>query len=372
MENKLKTGLFVLLLMVFMLPAIQHKFRLFEERGLNGYAEKPVKPSLSLSTWTNGKFQEQEESYVNQVVGFRPDLIRLNNEINFSLYEKITAQSVVLGKDGYLFEEGYIHTALGKVYLGKDSIAAKVKRLKALQERLAKQNTHLLFVIAPGKGSVFFDKIPDAYQPKRTIKTNYNGFLKAFKQQGINYIDFQSYVINNRSKEKAPWMCQTGIHWSNYFETVAGDSIFNYCRKHWQVKIPRMIIDQLTENHTVHVTDFDIEESLNLIRDLPNFKMKYPMYHFDRATRKSDDEFLFVGDSFNWGIFNFNAKMLKNSQFWYYNREVYQGSNVPIDPKDLDLNKILHEKRVVILLFNEGNLKDFGYGFIERALHDLN
>ena len=62
---------------------------------------------------------------------------------------------VVIGKENYLYEKGYIDAFFGVDFIGHDSIAISAYKLKMIQDTLAKLNKTLLIILAPGKGDFF-------------------------------------------------------------------------------------------------------------------------------------------------------------------------------------------------------------------------
>lgn len=372
METKLKNSLFILLICLLLLPAIQHKFRWYNEYELNGHFEVPKKPSLNWESWITGEYQKKQDTYLNQVVGFRPGFVRLQHELDYDLYDLLHGNAVIKGESDFLFEESYINAALGKDYLGKDSIRYKTQLLRQLQDKLESKGVKLLFVFAPGKGYLYKNEIPEAYKNGQKKYSNYTSFIRAFKDENLNYIDFQAYTKVNLDISKYPLMCKTGIHWSQYMIYCAGDSIFSYINNKWGFDFPRPKLKAINTYDRAFGTDEDIELSLNLLRNLKDFpNMAYPHFTYSRIQQKSDPQLLVVGDSFYWGIFNNYKNQLNNPTFWYYFREQYPAKEQPIDPKSLNLKEELLKRKVIVLLFTDSNLKSFGYGFVEAAIKAL-
>lgn len=372
MTNKLKNGLFICGVIVLCLPAIQHKFRFLYEQELKGHVNDEPKPAFSMKSWFHGDYQSKQEKYLNEKTGFRPSLVRFKNELDFNFFQILHAGGVSMSKDGYLFEESYIQSAQGNDFIGEDSIKYKVKLLRQLQDKLNQNGIKFVFVFAPGKGLIFQDQLSNSSTRKKTIKTNYDYFIRSFKSEGVNHIDFLDYTKKNHQKSTYALMCKTGIHWSKYMEYVAGDSLFSYMDKKWGMKFPRTVLKKIKKSKSALDTDQDIENSLNLIQDLPDFdNMGYPEFTFDREISKKDPKLLAIADSFYWGIYsNYNTHLL-NPTFWYYYKEQYSDNNAIIDVNKLNLKEELLKRKVIVMLFTDSNLKNFGYGFIEDALKAL-
>lgn len=372
MERKIKNSLFGLLVFLLTLPAIQYKFRWYPERTLKGFTVDVQKPELSAENWFGGYYQQEQEKYLTNYVGFRPVFIRVYNEYQYDLFDEISVRYVVRGKNGYLYEDSYISTYLGQDFIGKDSVERELEKLQLLKQKLQKQGVHLLLVLTPGKATYLPEFLPDSYQKEKRTRSNYEEFSDRLKEYDVDWIDFQNWAIQQKKHAPYPLMAKTGIHWSKYYEYQAADSIFSYLDHNWDIHLPRTILDSVVRSYKMEDTDDDIEQSLNLLHNLPDLEMGYPRFHFSRSGKQEDPSILVIGDSFYFGIFELYKNHLRDRTFWYYNKEIYpQLVTPPIDPVTLNLKDELKKRKVVIILSTDSNLKNFGFGFIERALKDL-
>lgn len=372
MERRIKNSLFGLLVCLLTLPAIQYKFRWYPERSLKGFSVEVQKPVLSAENWFNGYYQTEQEKYLTNYAGFRPNFIRVYNEYRYDLFDDISVRYVVRGKEGYLYEESYVSTYLGQDFIGKDSIERDLEQLQLLKQKLEAQGVHLLLVLAPGKATYLPEYLPDSYLKEKGTLSNYEVFSRRLKEYDVDWIDFQQFALKQKHITSYPLMAKTGIHWSKYYEYLAADSIFSYLDHNWHIHLPRTILDTVERSYRMEDTDDDIEQSLNLLHNLPDLEMGYPRFHFSRSVKQDDPAILVIGDSFYFGIFDMYKKHLRDRSFWYYNKEIYPQKAVPaVDPATLDLKKELKKRKVVIILSTDSNLKNFGFGFIERALKDL-
>ena len=55
-----------------------------------------------------GVYQKRLDNKLASDFGFRSLLIKINNQLNFSLFNKVNAKGVIAGKENYLFETTYI------------------------------------------------------------------------------------------------------------------------------------------------------------------------------------------------------------------------------------------------------------------------
>src|SRR5580693_7348884 len=95
-----KSKLLFVLLLIVAFPMLQHALSFFESGKLHGAVSGIANPEFSWDKWIDGTYQSQKSAYLNDSTGCRPDLVRLNNQLDFWFFKKLHAHSVVIGKDG--------------------------------------------------------------------------------------------------------------------------------------------------------------------------------------------------------------------------------------------------------------------------------
>lgn len=318
-----------------------------------------------------GDFFANKEKLANQSFGLRPLYLKLRNQIDFSLFNKANAKSVILGKDGYLFEERYIEAYYGRDFIGQDSIDERVAKLRFVQDELAKLGKLVFVVLAPSKGSFYPEKIPQEYHSKKTT-TNYEGYLKAFKAKGINYIDFSAHFLAQKETSKHVLYPKTGIHWSQYGMYYATDSMLNYVESKMNIDLPDVVIEDREPIDDVRFKDNDIETGLNLFFKLDHPKMTYPKFSFTNPEGKDRPRILTISDSFYWQMYNLGISnnVFKEGQFWFYNQTVHPDSDLGngyVFTHQRNLYNELRKTDIVMLMATEANLYKFCYDFIEKS-----
>ena len=370
-QFKFKELLFAGILLLLLLPAIQHVFNLVEITPLKGSIEKVEPKKLTLDTWFSGDFQTDNEKFINDNFGFRNVFVRMNNEIAFRLYNKAKANGVIIGKNNYLYELNYLHSYNGTDFIGKDSIDQRMEKLKFIQDTLQKLNKTVLVVFAAGKGFYYPEYFPEEFKIKRSL-TNYDYYLEKSKQLKINYIDFNDYFVNNKVKSKYPLYPQYGIHWSKYGMGLAADSMISYIENNRNIDMNNLTWKKVSLEDPKE-EDFDIEDGMNLLCRLKSFKMGYPELHFEQDKQKTKPNVLMISDSFYWGMFNFGIScVFDKSHFWYYNKEVYPETfTSPLTTDKVNLKKEIQNHDVIIIMATPATLPNFGWGFIEKAYKEI-
>lgn len=366
-----KKRLYILLIILISLPGLQYFSSLVKVKPLKGWFAQPSNPTLSLDNWFNGSFQENKETYLKDKFGFRPHFVQINNQIDYSLFNKLHANSVIVGKEEYLFEHNYIKAYYGTDFVGDSVITDKMEKLDTIQAYLNKLGKKICIVLAPGKASFFPEYIPDAYKQDQVGKTNYAGYLSSLKESNIPYIDFQNWFLEQKESSSYPLYAKGGIHWSRYGEVIAADSIITYIGELTHKNVPDLVIDNIEMSNKNKFTDYDIGEALNLLvnQGTSTYPMAYPNYHIKTDSNTENVKTLFVSDSFYWGMFNsgFASSLFGQGKFWFYNEQIYPDSyEASINVSEVDIIKRVEEHDVIVLMSTDANLYKFAYGFIDQ------
>jgi hypothetical protein len=368
---KKKTGIIrsILLLVIILLmivPVIQNRFKIIDIKPLSGAITKTEKTYIHLNDWFSGDYQTNEEKYLNETFGFREFFVRLNNQVAFSLFKKSSAQQVVLGKDGCLFEENYIKAYYGEDYIGVDSLTHRMQKLKFITDTLRKLNKNIILIFAPGKASFFPEYIPDTC--KRPIgPTNYGYSVQLAKEYGLNYIDFKSYFIDHKKTSPYPLYPRCGIHWSFYGECIVADSIIRYIERLRKIDMVNIWWNRVVTDDP-RDRDNDVGDAMNLLFGLKPYKMGYPVLQYEDEKGKVKPTVLVVADSYYWGMYGVGLdSAFGDNHFWYYNKEVYpQTYKATLLTKQLNFKDEIAHHDVILIMTCEANLSKMGWGFIEK------
>jgi hypothetical protein len=363
----IRKALFLILLFSITVPLLQENFYLIKLAPLQGAIVHSEKTGFSIQDWFSGEYQLKEEKYLNETYGFRELFIRINNQISYYLFDKINAAWIVIGKENYLYEESYINAYYGKDFSGVDSIASRMKKIKYVQDTLAKLNKNLILIFAAGKGSFYPEYFPDSYKSEKK-NTNYEINVALANKYKVEFIDFNKYFIENKKEAKYALYPQYGIHWSFYGACLVADSLLNYIETSRTIDVPDIYWTEV-EMDDPKEGDYDIGEVTNLLIKLKSYKMAYPKFDYESDSGKVKPSVLVVGDSFYWSIYNLGiSNAFSNYHFWYYNRQVFPDSyGSPKLRSQLNLKEEIDKHDVIIIMSTEVNLPRLGWGFVEEA-----
>ncbi|MFA5418808.1 MAG: hypothetical protein WC341_10150 [Bacteroidales bacterium] len=359
--------LFVIILLLLTAPFFQGLFNFVELAPLKGDIRQPEHKKLTVNNWFSAEYQLKEEDYLNDAFGFRSFFVRVNNQLAFSLFDKAKANGVVVGKKNYLYEKNYINAYYGTDYIGHDSIAHRIEKLRFIRDTLAKLNKNIIIIFAAGKGSFYPEYFPEKYHTEKGT-TNYEKYVELAGKSGLNYIDFNRYFIDNKIDSKYPLYPQYGIHWSKYGMCLVADSMIRYIEDLRNIRMPHLYWDSV-ELDQPRGTDYDIADGMNIKFRLKSFEMAYPQVKFESDSGKIKPSVMVISDSYYWGIFDFGMSgVFSNDQFWFYNKKIYPESfKSDLFTSDVNLRKAIANHDVIILMATEATLPNLGWGFVERA-----
>ena len=173
------------LLLLLLLPALQAKLGWINDMPLDGVFEVAPHPELSAAGLRDNSYQPALEQYLEDRIGFRGLLIRLRNQLGYSVFDESRAASLAVGRDKHLFGWDYINAYLGRSFVGEDVVRFNVRRLRSVQDSLARHGVPLVFVIAPSKVTFMPENLPWRARQQPRTRTNYAAYAAAMQAAGV-------------------------------------------------------------------------------------------------------------------------------------------------------------------------------------------
>ena len=361
----IKKIVFGALIFSLCLPYIQTKLTIVKQLPLNGVFEKANDPTFKSKDWFEGEYQKGYSNFIDQNVGFRNFFIRLFNQINYSIFNVSNREHVVLGKEGYLFEQPYFDFSHGKHYENDSIYREKLTTLAQAQDILKSKGIDLITILAPTKAR-FFSEYADEFNARSEKKYTHYDYLKGhYRELGLNVIDFNKWFMETKSTSPYPLFPKQGIHWSYYGAAKVVDSLIHYFEITHHARMNDYAYSIVPD--TLVGTDYDLGDLMNLFFKMEPNKMAYPKFTFSSAPERWKPRILVIGDSFNWTLYNW--AIFKNlgceNAYWYYNSTIYPGEG---HTEDIDTKKEALKYDIILLLQSEPGYSNPGYLFAERLV----
>ena len=321
-----KGRLFLLLLLIIFLPLLNHTFNIIESGKLLGVMVNHPDVSFTPAKWWDNSYQEQKTLYLNDSVSFRPDLVRMNDQIDFSLFKKLQGDDTYIGKDNYLFSAGYVNEYEGREYMGYGVIRDELIKLKLIQDTLEHMGKTFVFIYAPSKPYYLPEYIPNILRRNGARKTsNYETFRRIGDSLHIKQLDFNALFVAMRDTSKYSLFTKEGVHWSVYGSVLASDTLIKYIDRERKIKMPELVLTKMQISDTAREADNDLGKCTNLIFPMNKDKYYYPEYHYNVDSTKTKPKTIFIGDSFIWLWIGdgFIQNTTTNWEYWYYFNEVW-------------------------------------------------
>lgn len=367
--NKLKHIIFVFIVLILVFPVLQKQFGIFKIPPLEGAYTNTEKSKLSASSWFNSSFQNNYNNYLEENIGFRSMLVRINNQIDYSIFNQANANRIIVGKNRHKYDERYIDAYFGNDYLWDDFYLEKLRKLKCLQDTLKKLNIDLIVIYEPGKARIVKDAIPDRYFKFPKKNSSYEYIIEKSDSLNIDYVNFNTYFEKVNDTTSIPLYPEYGIHWNSYCVCLTADSLVRYMEKLQNIELPDFVWDTIEYSGKLRNQDYDIGESMNLLWETDHLEMPYPVIKIQNIPDSLKPKVLIVADSYYFNIlYEQIPNKIFNNEFWYYNQTRYlNGIKQDSKVQDIRFQEVVESKDFILFMTTELTHYDFGWSFIEEA-----
>ena len=374
MQEKIKKGLFIFLLLIILAPLAEQSTNFIHSMKLSGAYITALEPEFNFEDWWSGKFQEAKSKSLNDQVGFRPDFVRINNQIDYSLFSKLHFSYGVLGKNNTIWDGAYIDAYQGYDFIGHDTILKRAYKLKKVQDTLQKLGKTLVLVNAPNKAFFYPEYLPENRIHNERLSTNEETYVKIADSIGLNQIDFNGWFIQLRKTSKEILYTRQGIHWSTFGSALGADSLIKYLENIRKEPMQHIAWNVIEHSTTPRFVDNDLASTTNLITPICVENMAYPQIIYPNSTTAHKPKIIFIGDSFlcQFLCLGIMDNIYQDWNIWFYFRTLCNNQNPYGDPnakkiKDIDWKADLMKTDCIVLLYTAFNLPHLGDGFIEQS-----
>ncbi len=305
----------------------------------------------------NNKVQNNIEQKIKDTGRFSKNFRIINNTILFKLFSSTTS-GVIIGKDNYLFEKGYITEKLALDFPDENKIKELAEKIKKTQDILNKDNIKFLYIIAPTKVDFYTEFLPEKLscllKNNDESKRQYYLLKKYLKEYNVNFVDANEFLLNKKDNTKYMLFTKYGIHWSYYgfyefFNEVLNKEYFN-----------NSIKCELYFNDIPLGSDFDLGNLAGLKRKV--FKLDDLAYFNNCKTNKKLPKLLLAGDSFS-NIFYYDNNLRKMFEddtkyfrIWYYKDTYDFNGNISAELNTDEKINIIKNKDIIFFINTTPNI----------------
>lgn len=243
--SKLGFSFIAIFLVIICLPGAVNIIGVYPGENME-QRELAQRPTLKLNKDTISYYPKAYEDYENDNFGMKNYLVKLNNYINVKLLGTSPMESVLLGKDGWLYYSKDSNINMIDDYRGLNLFSED--QLKKISDNLEEQKKWLdskgipfILVIAPNKESIYPEHLPDNIK-KVQDKTKLDQLVSYLKQNSdVTVIDMRQKLISE--KESGSLYYRTDSHWNQLGAYYAQEEIMKEVTKHFKNIKPKTLED---------------------------------------------------------------------------------------------------------------------------------
>jgi len=361
----------------YYLPFLQDKGQILQTEVLQGAYEQTHKPNFWPRKWMSGDYQKGYESYVRDRNPITPFAVRLNTQIDYSLYNSIAHQNIFPGKDGELYTKTDCEAYVGIDFIGSKKIKEQVQKLRDLIDYYKADSIPFLVLIPAGKPGILTKKMPAFYQHYPKDSSNRAVFLSTLKQYDIPHLDFD-FLKTIRDTSAQALFGQASLHWSRFAYSTTADTLRSYIIRNFGIDLPELIRAELSDSKTAFsTTDKELINGANFLTEPKLKPIPHPAITFQSDSTLEKQRILSIGDSYYLSFYKngiHDGLFDSRSKFLYYNHEVYPESTnngQRVYAGDLDILSEVERSKLIIITVYETNLKRFGFNFVEKLWEEV-
>ena len=280
------------------------QFDWIANRTLSGVTLKNQLPSISLATWFNGDLQKGLNTMVSDNFGGRELLIRIFNQTLYSAFHKsyMYLEMIIPGKNGDLFERNYL-AVYGRFDepIPNAEAEALVVMMKYLSDRLKELGSCFVFLITPGKATIYPEDIPDRYLAKsedgKQRLTNYEVLVPLLQKYRVPYVDGREITLDHKDTLPVRAYPKTGTHWTRAVSFFTTAALLKAIERESGREMPQFSESVEGIDRRPDFVDADLFKLLNLIQK-PNQHYLHPSFQVPEGWQRRSGILTIVGGSY--------------------------------------------------------------------------
>jgi alginate O-acetyltransferase complex protein AlgJ len=335
---------------------------------LVGVTEPAIQPRFTWRTWFDGTFQAQSSQWVAQSFALRGQFVRLDNQINYSVFGKsyMANQSVIIGKANELYERVYLDEYCGiRPPIPTDDVRSTVQQMAALQARLKARGVTFVVLITPSKASIYPQYIPSAFCRSRpiTMRRDYDNLIASLVEERVNHVDGPQ--ITARAKGTVTidvdLFSRGGTHWNALGAYFTAEDLLRKIEALTRATLPRISVDRVSVDNKPMGQDADLANLLNLWYPPTDYPTPHPVFRYEGPIGRLAKA-VFVGGSFTEWILQIvhEAHAFDEIDFYYYYhtgfRRLPASARSPVDVAKIDWQNDVFRAAAIVLEINEAGL----------------
>ena len=164
------------------------------------------------------------DDYFSVKFGFRNKMVEMYNDLHYSIFNESKEDSVIVGKDGWLFYGEALHDYTGENVLTEYEIEKIAKILAIAQKSVESYGAEFVFVSAPNKMEIYGEYMP-YYLVENKSDGNYEKLFEALKECNVNNVDLKEVLSEKAQEDGYRLYHKLDSHWNSLGAAIAYESI---------------------------------------------------------------------------------------------------------------------------------------------------
>lgn len=333
-------------------------------RPLVGVTSPGPAVNWTFRDFVDGKLRDAVRLAVTDSVAWRSLLIRLNNQLQFTLFSKSSNPGIFIGAGSSLHGINNIKEYCLRDFAVFRPIAlTRVAMLKAIQDKVESQGRRFLYLITPNKSAAHPSEFLGLYDCRASAAEReafLDRYIDLLRSAEIKYLDIASRIHGELAARERSLFPRGGVHWNELGSALAGRDLVSRLGQMTGQELPE-VSWTTSWDHQPTGNDRDLLELLNLLFPADKYLVPHLTYVRDETrpcTRPM--RAAVVGGSFVWPLM---AHMQRTgcitSDFFFYlviSQTRYSAASAAGENVAKVDHRAIEEADVVVLEENEQNL----------------
>ena len=259
------------------------------------------RPQITGREVISGEWQKKFEVWINEKLPVKRPLIKLHNQIYYSLFSKsyMASGAVLIGKQNYFYESSYLlkYCNSSNTDYKESDFYEWATRLQNLSNFFEKRGQKFIYMITPSKASYFPEYFPKGYVCNAKIKRpDYMEATHILQKKKIPHIDGSKIVLDAKDKYGNLLFPRGGIHWSALGASLVASELVREIQKTKYPKLPKLHFSYIVNNNP-RASDRDLYSLANLMLK-PHYSVPKVSVEKVKPIHYGSLKIAFVGGSF--------------------------------------------------------------------------
>lgn len=239
------------------------------------YENRELAPLPKFTVDNYDKYSKEFESYFNDNLPFRNNLITINSAIDYFCFERPANENVIIGKNDWLFynreDDGDpIANYQGNDLLSEDELEAFAANCVNIDKSLKAQGKEFIIFIAPNKERVYSEYMPEQYGKPAEMYRALQIVQYLQENTDIRVVYPYKELMEAKSKLSSNIYYKTDTHWNLIGGYIGASALL----KELGINMPDITSDKIKI-----ITEGERPGDLSSMLNLNNFlKKKDPLY----------------------------------------------------------------------------------------------